>query len=353
MNETTDTSILDDLAAAEGQLEPQEPATEPQEAPEPEPAPDDSAEPGAPQEGAEEPGEGAEPKEEGEPEPPPAAEGEPEPKADPAPELRAPQSWKPSVREHWGKLPPDVQQEVLRREREIGRSLQETADARQFREGFQRAIQPYEGMLRGEGKEPLAAVGELLQVSQALRTAPPVHKAQLVASMIQTFGVPVEAIANALDGVPQQGQPQAAQQPPHDPRFDQFLASLEQQKAAQARAQQEEMATELSRFAEGKEFFEDLKPYMADILDVAARRGVSLSLEDAYTRAVQMHPDVSAVVKQREAAQAATATTAATQRSRNAATSVKSTPAKAPTGTEEPDDWRGAIAQAEAQLSGR
>jgi len=34
---------------------------------------------------------------------------------------RAPVSWKPAAREHWAKLPPEVQQEVARREVEAGR----------------------------------------------------------------------------------------------------------------------------------------------------------------------------------------------------------------------------------------
>jgi excisionase family DNA binding protein len=56
---------------------------------------------------------------------------QPGPKAEPKikPAARAPASWRPDVREHWGQLPESVREEVARREFEVQRTLQETAAA--------------------------------------------------------------------------------------------------------------------------------------------------------------------------------------------------------------------------------
>jgi hypothetical protein len=41
--------------------------------------------------------------------------------------VRAPSSWKPEAREEWAKLPPKVQEEVLRVDREVRKTMQESA----------------------------------------------------------------------------------------------------------------------------------------------------------------------------------------------------------------------------------
>jgi len=246
---------------------------------------------------------------------------------------KAPQSWKPAAREEWAKTPPAIREEVLRREAEIQRVMQESSDARQ---GFQRvreAIQPFEQMIRAEGGEPVQAIQGLLQTAYALRTAPPQHKAQMIANMVRSF-LPGREGLELLDAAltpgaaqPQMAAPPMPQQPMRDPRVDQMLA--QQQAQAQARAQ--------AALAEvqGEEFFEDVREDMADIIEAGRKRGLDIDLRSAYNRAIRVNPDVAKVIEQREAAQRATST-GATQR-KAAASSVRSTPAAPPVGGGEKD----------------
>lgn len=247
----------------------------------------------------------------------------------PTPEVKvpkAPQSWKAVAREEWAKAPPAIREEVLRREAEIQRVMQESADSRQ---GFQRvkeAIQPFEQMIRAEGGEPIQAIQGLLQTAYALRTAPPQHKAQMIANMVRSF-LPGKEGLELLDAAltPGAHQPQVAhqpvpQQPMLDPRVDQMLA--QQRAAAQQRAQ-----AQLAE-VQGEEFFEDVREDMADIIEAHRKRGVDIDLRSAYNRAIRVNPDVAKVIEQREAAQRATSN-GATQR-KAAASSVRSTPAASP-----------------------
>jgi hypothetical protein len=217
--------------------------------------------------------------------------------------------------------------------------MEESSESRKFHGEFQRAIAPYEGMMRAEGAEPLKAVASLLQTAAALRTASPAHKAQLVASMVRTFSIPIDALDAALVGeAPAQGQGQAGGY--RDPRVDQLFSQLQEANQRRSGALSQSAAAEVQAF-EDKEFFDDVREDVADILEMSAKRNVAMSLEQAYSRAVRMHPEISQVLQQREAAKAAGTAQAATQQARRAASSVKGSPSgvaangKAPNGLRE------------------
>ncbi|AAK94382.1 hypothetical protein Mx8p47 [Myxococcus phage Mx8] len=270
------------------------------------------------------------------------------------PEVRAPQSWRPEVREQWAKLPPEVQKEVTRREREVQTVLSEAAQHRKTAQSFEQVVSPYMGMIQAEGQDPVKAVAGLLQTAAALRTAPPAHKAQLVAQIVHGYGVPLEMLDAALAG---QAPPAAEAQPQHfDP--NQLLQQAEQrvmqrfaQQAQQGRMTEAQRSVEAFVSSGKAEFFDDVREDMQMLLQGAARRGVAMSLEDAYNRAVKMHPEVSKVLQQREQAAQANAAQASTQRARAAASSVKTAPA--PTVAPKDTSVRGSLEAAWANSSGR
>lgn len=246
---------------------------------------------------------------------------------------KPPQSWKANVREKWASLPPEVQAEVARREKDVAQTLQQAAQARQFAEQFSETVRPFEAMLRAENADPLRTVGSLLQTAAALRTAPPPHKAQLVANMVRAFGVDISmldqaltAAANGNGAAPAPAQPQPRPEQFRDPRVDDLLGKLSaaEQRVATERTTRAER--EVSAFAESHEFFDDVRETMADLREVAERRGVDLPLEEAYNRAIALHPEIPQVLQQREAAKAATTGKPATLRAKTAASSVRSHP---------------------------
>ena len=268
-------------------------------------------------------------------------------------EVKAPQAWKPTLREKWAGLPREVQEEVHRREREIAHAMQESAEARKHLEAFRATVAPFEGFIRAEGSEPMRAVGNLLQTAAALRTAPPAQKAALVANLVKQFGIPIDALDAALAGQP---GPQGGNTPPSpymDPRVDQLFQRLQQAEAQRAEQLKTQGQQALESFAQGHEFFDDLREDMADLMEAATKRGKTLSLEDAYTRASMLHPEISQVLQQREAAKAAANANASTQKSRIAASSVKTHPTAQMNGAQTGSSIRAAIEAADASLAGR
>lgn len=275
------------------------------------------------------------------------------PKAPQTEPIKAPQSWKPAARESWAKAPPEIQQEVARREKEISIALQESSEARQAYQKFREMTGPYEHMFRAERVDAFQATQNLLQTAAALATAPAAHKAQIVANIIKTYGVDIQTLASALDGAspPQGGQPQYQQPMQLPPNVQSALSKIEQWEQRQAQTVQQQAEAAISE-VQGLEFFEDVKDEMADLLELAAKRNLPLTPKEAYNRAVWANPDTAKVLEQRRAAQAAANPQGSTQRSRTAASSVRSTPA-ASMDDAQPKDLRETIRAAMDSMNNR
>jgi hypothetical protein len=245
--------------------------------------------------------------------------------------LEAPRSWKPGAREQWGSLTPEVQQEVLRRESEVYRFAQNTAQARQIADNLSQMGQQFAPALQAEGVDVLTATQNLMGMVSRLRFGTPMERATTIAGLIEAYGVDLPTLDQHL-AAKLGGQPAMQQQPQQfqDPRVDQLLSSM--QIAQQQREQQTVQAAvnEVVQFGQGKDFFQDVRQDMADILDMAARRGIDMPLEQAYDRACRMNPEIFRIISQREAAASAQNGSPSTERNKLAASSVRSTPATPP-----------------------
>ncbi len=257
----------------------------------------------------------------------------PNPVAPAAEALKPPQSWKAQAREEWAKLSPAVQAEVHRREVQAAVEIKAGGDARAFQEQFQRHTAPFEAHIRARGGDPMANYQGLIQTQARLMLGTPQDKASVVAEIIRGQGIDPGMVAQLLEGQPAGGgqQPQQPQQGQYqDPRVDQLLAHIQQQEERQKQAETQRYQQQVDEFSAKAEFFSDVEADMADLLSLAHKRGLKLSLQDAYNKAVAMLPEDSEpkrVLKQREAAKLANASQASTLRARAAASSVKNQPA--------------------------
>lgn len=275
---------------------------------------------------------------------------------------KPPQSWRGPQKAKWAALDPDVRQEVIRREREIMRSLGETAQARQLSTQFQQAIQPYQARINSLGAQPIQAVQELLKADYILSTAPKTQRAQLMAKLINDYGVDVMELDAALAG-----------KTPADPvssRVEQLLQErlaplqqylTQQQMREQMREQQssEEITQTIEQMSTDPKYpyFEDVREDMADLVDISAKRGVYITLAQAYTRAIAMNPEVSKLVaaEQETASRKASAlaANAKAQKALSASVSVSGSPSSTPSGTSVASDRRATIAAAFESVGGR
>lgn len=102
------------------------------------------------------------------------------------------------------------------------------------------------------------------------------------------------------------------------------------------------------------EFANDVRDDMADLLEVASRRGQQMTLQQAYERATMLHPTISQIVERRRLAAAAAQQNAAAQRAAQAGASLPSGGAPQQSGNEHVgDDIRSALEAAMNRTAGR
>lgn len=208
------------------------------------------------------------------------------------PVVNAPGSWPKDLKEKFGSLPPEVQQYINDRESGFSRTLNEyTVKAKNFDSLTQR-IQPYEAMLRAEGADVGNAVESMLQTAYALRTAPPMQKAQLVAGMIQQFGVDL-----SLLGMSTEGQEPATGYSPYIDEIYQRQQRLEEQLQQQAQMklmeEQRQIQSQIEQFAQSKPHFEAVRAEIGALLS----SGRAQSLDQAYEMAIWANPETRATLQ--------------------------------------------------------
>lgn len=255
-----------------------------------------------------------------------------EPAVDPEP-LKPPVDWAPEVAALWGDLNPEVQNAIAERERNINDILSQSAGAREAVQSFETMFQPYVPLMQAEGvTDPLVAVNGLLQTTATLALGSPQQKAERIAGLIAHYGVDIQALDAILAGQPAQ-DPQAQQ---IEQLLDQRLApvnellqrvnQLDQQSAQQLETQN---AKTIEEFAANPEhiFFDRVRDGMADFLDMAAQRGQSMTMEEAYQRACMADPQVAQAYMKQQADKAAAGDQAALTAAQRAGASVHGTPA--------------------------
>lgn len=269
---------------------------------------------------------------------------------------KPPTTWKPETREQWEQIPAAARIEIHRRESEAYKAIQTSKAAREFQQSFMNVAQPYAATMAQEGSNPLESFRDYLKTAHMLRTGLPQEKAMAVARAIQQFGVPIELLDQALAGVLKGGgNGQAGAGQFRDPRVDQLLGTLAQQRTAREQALNQEIDQELGEFAVDpkNEYYHDVRDIMADVLEVAARRNEKLSLQQAYERSTMLHPEVSKLVRTKDLSAEQERLTKAAQAAKAAAVQVTGAPG-APGGVQASDgSVRGAIEASIAQLSGR
>jgi hypothetical protein len=245
-----------------------------------------------------------------------------------------------------------VQQEVVRRETEVGRTLQESARSREALAQVQGVLGPFAANIRAAGVDAITAMGNFFKADNTLRHGSISEKAQLVADIIKNYGVDIKALDSTLAGQPAQADPNAEladrlrreMREQLQPVLQHFSHMQGQRQRALAQINGD-ATTEVENFGQdaAHEFFEDVRVEMADIIDLYTQRGQPITLQDAYDRAIKLNPQVSEIIAKRAEAERVNAQAAAAQRARRTAASISGSPAPAGSPGPASDDRRGAI----------
>lgn len=251
---------------------------------------------------------------------------------------RAPVSWNPEAREKWAKIPASARAEIARREQEIADAMGRTAQARQFSEAWQTMLAPYEPLMQAQGANAYQGVKRLLEIGAGLSLGTPAQKAEIVANVVQQYGVDLETLDGVLAGtVSSINDPNTRLMAELDKR----LAPIEQRLsgAGQPQVDQNAVAFEIQQFAKDpkNEFFNDVRSKMSTLFEIAGKEGRDITLQQAYDEACQLTPSVKKVLDQRTKADTARERKARAEKKRQAAAANRRRSTPTPSGgTEAP-----------------
>lgn len=235
-------------------------------------------------------------------------------------ELKAPSQWRPQVREKWNALPREVQEEVHRREGDMMRLVGAVGGKIRFADEVTNHIQPFAERLEANGVAPSAFIGDIFTSVRSLAGGTPQQKAEVVANIVQSYGVDLRT----LDAILTQRIHQPAEVGEARRQMARAQSILQQNQAMQQQQTAAEVEKSISAFgADPKhEFFADVRELMADLVET----GRAKDLEEAYSAAVWANPDTRKILLQREAEQRLAVKNKRATLARNASASVNGAP---------------------------
>lgn len=229
------------------------------------------------------------------------------------PVKKAPSSWKKEAAAEFDKLPPHVQDEVLRRETDFHKGIEGFKSHADLGRTIERTLQPYMQTIQQLGVTPDVAISSLLKADAGLRHGTPEQKAAHLAGLAQTYGIDIGQVA------------QVPQKDPYTFQLEQRLQQLQQQQEQFQQSQQEQqreaLNSELQAFAATAEHFEAVKEDMAALLQA----GRATDLKDAYDKAVYANPQTRQTLLEQQKSEALkqAQTQALNARAKAAAVSVR------------------------------
>ncbi len=261
----------------------------------------------------------------------------------------APVSWTPAAREHWAGIPPEAQAEIIKREGDIARGLQQASGHKRVADEYFRTVAPFQSFIQAAGSSPSQAITELMTTAAQLTQGSPQKKAEVVKNIIAEYGVDITMLDTMLAGETPPEDPNAPLLTAIDERLapiNDFMGTVQQGRQEQAHEVNQEASTELGTFQEShSEFYEDLREDMADLMEMATNRGRTMSLEQAYTHAANAHPEIGPILKQRVAAEAGKLDPAAAAAKRNAASSIRGSANSGDSLQADPNDMRATMTE--------
>lgn len=218
-----------------------------------------------------------------------APEAPTEPAATPDPYGLAPQYAGPAIKGKWNDLPPEVREEIVKRDREVHQQFTRFDEERNFGKQIKSVVAPFEGLIRSLGAEPVQAIDYLLKADATLRQGTPEQKQAMFARIAQDYGVTFGAPTDA-------SQPHSQVDPRLETmqqRIDRLEREQNDARNAARETEQAEIAQSIEAFASdpAHAYFEQVRGEMSVLL----QNGFAGSLKEAYDKAVWANPETRAL----------------------------------------------------------
>lgn len=228
--------------------------------------------------------------------------------------LSPPATWSAAAKTEYAKLPEVVRREIVKREQDFAKGIQQHAEKAKMADRYAQEFQPYEHIFRSLGATHEQFLRDSLATEYKLRTASPQEKTQLFLQYAHRYGADLSILPQMLgQGQQEEGQPdlQRIVQQYVGP-LAQEVQSLRQQSLRASHEEQQQLEHHLMgqieafRNATDEQgnpkhmFFENVRGAMSALMG----SGQANNLAEAYDMACYANPEVRAALIAQEQSKA-------------------------------------------------
>ena len=192
------------------------------------------------------------------------------------PAIDAPQSLSDDVKKVWSTLPPAVQADIAKREKETTQKI--TTDGQRIKDlsSYEEALRPFQARLQQVNAPPQEYIRRLAQADQMLATNP----AQGIQEVARLYGIDLRQM---LTGQPDPSNALTT-------KISELESRLADREKADEQARLNDATQRIEQFKKDRPYFDDA----TDMMDKLIRSGAAKGLEDAYDMAINAHPEIRA-----------------------------------------------------------
>lgn len=205
----------------------------------------------------------------------------------PSASLQAPTSWTTEAKAEWSKLPPKIQEHILKREKDVAKGFEEKGREANFGKSIRQTLAPHRNDYEASGMNEEQAVKYLTDLHATYKRDPVSYGAMIVQAQenpAQFLNAIAQSMGLTISASPQQ-QGQQDYNNPQLMALQRKLSALEQNITTREHS---ELQAQIDTFKTDKEHFEEVKPLMAALL----QGGQAQDLQSAYDMAIHASPNV-------------------------------------------------------------
>lgn len=197
----------------------------------------------------------------------------------------APKAWAKETHELWAKLPPEAQEQIERREKQMLEGLSQYSESARQAKEWNESVKDYMPIIQAQGVKPQEAVRYLFEAHKQLSVGSVSQKQAYLVKIAQTYGIPLAAGAGQ-----QEDEPQSVRELRE--RTERLERERQEERDRAASETRAKVASEVTTFAEAKDEKGNAKhPYFDECAThIVALINAGHALEEAYEMAVWANP---------------------------------------------------------------
>ena len=195
----------------------------------------------------------------------------------------APRTWRPEAAAAWATVPPVVQAEIIKREEDMWRGIEQYKVDAGFGKTIQSVLEPFMPVLQQHRLDPITTINQLLNAQYQLSMGTLEQKVNMFQSLMKDYNIELDHLTGLVD-IPKT-DPEVA-------RLRQELgnvqSTLNQRQQADIAAANDRANTEVNSFASDPKniHFDAVAPDIVRLI----QGGVCTTLQEAYDKAVWANP---------------------------------------------------------------